>query len=219
MVSKTCVFILVCLGLLVAIQSCLPRVSAKRTDVDAYVVDARSDLRNYVVGLDYLGDYGPEPDRPAPLPEFIVDYANMIRNDIILLDNSVETRTRKRGNIKVKKHSNHAISNVPCNCERSYASDNYQDHYVNLSDALGMALWYPQKVRNLTCDDTKCTKPYWCQKIIYNLTVLKGSNSKEERERAGQLYADLPNELKYKWVPRLVPIVAGCLCTSSYLAD
>ncbi|XP_063532016.1 prothoracicotropic hormone-like [Cydia strobilella] len=110
-VSKVCVFILVCLGVLVAIQSWLPRVSAKQSDLDAYMVDARSDLRNYVVGLDYPGDYGPEPDRdrPAPLPEFIVDYANMIRNDIILLDNSVETRTRKRGNIKVKKHSNVSI--------------------------------------------------------------------------------------------------------------
>ncbi|XP_047986301.1 zinc finger protein 677-like isoform X2 [Leguminivora glycinivorella] len=204
-VSRTCVFILVCLGLLVAIQSWLPRASAKRSDMDAYMVDARTDLHNYVVGIDYPVDY-PEPDRPAPLPEFIVDYANMIRNDIILLDNSVETRTRKRGNIKVKKHTN-------------YESDNYLDHYVNLSDALGMALWYPQKVRNLTCDDSKCTKPYRCQKIIYNLTVLKGSNSKEERERAGQLYADLPNELKYKWVPRVLPIVAGCLCTSSYLAN
>lgn len=43
-----------------------------------------------------------EPTEKAKnLPSFIVDYANMIRNDIILLDNSVETRTRKRGNIKV----------------------------------------------------------------------------------------------------------------------
>lgn len=40
---------------------------------------------------------------PEELSAFIVDYANMIRNDVILLDNSVETRTQKRGNIKVKK--------------------------------------------------------------------------------------------------------------------
>ncbi|XP_063546956.1 prothoracicotropic hormone-like [Cydia strobilella] len=204
MVFKACVFTLGCLGLVVAIQPWLPRV-AKRSNVD---------LLNYVVGLDYPFDYD-----PAPLPEFIVDltdYANMIKNDVILLDNS---RTMKRGNNKVKNKKNHAISNVPCNCERRYASDNYQDHYVNLSDALGMAVWYPQKVRNLTCDDSKCTKPFGCQKIMYNLTILKGSTSLEERERAGQLYADLPNELKYKWVPQQIPIVAGCLCTSGYLTN
>nr|QMS43300.1 prothoracicotropic hormone [Grapholita molesta] len=236
MVSKTCIFILVCLGLLLAIQSWLPRASAKRSDVDEYTVDARTDLHNYVFGLDYPAvdypavdhtalDYPAveypavdrEPDRPAPLPEFIVDYANMIRNDIILLDNSVETRTRKRGNIKVKKHSNHAMSAVPCNCARTYA--NYHDYDVDLSDALGVAGWYPKRVKNLTCDETKCTKPYRCQKIMYNLTVLKRSDSQEEKERAGQLFKDMANELKFKWVPQIVPVVAGCLCTSNYLAD
>lgn len=42
-----------------------------------------------------------DPDTNSEeLPALIVDYANMIRNDIILLDNSVATRTRKRGNLR-----------------------------------------------------------------------------------------------------------------------
>lgn len=44
-----------------------------------------------------------DPDaNPEELPALIVDYANMIRNNVILLDKSVETRTRKRGNVKNK---------------------------------------------------------------------------------------------------------------------
>lgn len=52
-----------------------------------------------------LEPFGPERN-PEELSAFIEDYANMIRNDVILPDKSVETRTRKRGNIKVKKYNN-----------------------------------------------------------------------------------------------------------------
>lgn len=63
----------------------------------------RNDADRRKVGLAYATDpLG--ANEPEELPAMIVDYANMIRNDIILLDNSVETRTRKRGNIKVEKY-------------------------------------------------------------------------------------------------------------------
>ncbi|CAH2075237.1 unnamed protein product, partial [Iphiclides podalirius] len=65
--------------------------------------------------IPYSTDYSDTESNPEELPSMIVDYANMIRNDIILLDNSVETRTRKRGNIKVEKH-NQAILDPPCSC-------------------------------------------------------------------------------------------------------
>lgn len=89
----------------------------RTTDLEDYLIGEQKTRRrqNYVeqMGLenelfDNVNDVGPtydaissDPDRSKNLPSFIVDYANMIRNDIILLDNSVETRTRKRGNIKV----------------------------------------------------------------------------------------------------------------------
>lgn len=56
--------------------------------------------------------YGPDRN-PEDLSAFIVDYANMIRNDVILLDKSVETRTRKRGNIKVEKYNNVSFNITP----------------------------------------------------------------------------------------------------------
>ena len=96
----------------------------KNSNVDEYMLeDQRTRKRkNYVVRLardsEILGNSGnlgtnydtdsiqPDPANPEELSAFIVDYANMIRNDVVLLDKSVETRTRKRGNIKVKKHHN-----------------------------------------------------------------------------------------------------------------
>lgn len=58
---------------------------------------------NRDLGVAYtVESYDPEAN-PEELPPLIVDYANMIRNDFILLDNSVQTRTRKRGSNKVGK--------------------------------------------------------------------------------------------------------------------
>lgn len=97
----------------------LPKTHAVRKipNIDEYMIeDQRTQTRqNYVMqrifndeALSGIDNVGPaheiesfEPNTtPEELPAMIVDYANMIRNDIILLDNSVETRTRKRGNIK-----------------------------------------------------------------------------------------------------------------------
>lgn len=59
----------------------------------------------------YSVDYIDTETNLDELPSLIVDYANMIRNDIILLDN-VETRSRKRGNLKFKRDdvSTHQLS-------------------------------------------------------------------------------------------------------------
>lgn len=99
-------------------------MALKNSNVDEYMLeDQRTRKRkNYVVRLardsEILGNSGnlgtnydtdsfqPDPTNPEELSAFIVDYANMIRNDVILLDKSVETRTRKRGNIQVKKYNN-----------------------------------------------------------------------------------------------------------------
>lgn len=64
----------------------------------------KDDVDNDKIGVTYVTEPFNPNTNPEELPALIVDYANMIRNDIILLDNSVETRTRKRGNIKVEKY-------------------------------------------------------------------------------------------------------------------
>lgn len=124
-ITRPLVFVIVCFGFFILLQSLVPKVMAlKNSNVDEYMLeDQRTRKRkNYVVRLardsEILGNSGnlgtnydtdsfqPDPTNPEELSAFIVDYANMIRNDVILLDKSVETRTRKRGNIQVKKYNN-----------------------------------------------------------------------------------------------------------------
>lgn len=109
-----------CSAALISIQPFVPIIDSKKTsNVDEFMVEnQRTQMRqNYFLQRALNGDmdiaelrtpyesesFDPNINREG-LPEFILDHANMIRNDIILLDNSVETRTRKRGNIKVKKY-------------------------------------------------------------------------------------------------------------------
>lgn len=97
-------------------------MAMKKSNADEYMLeDHRTRKRkNFVVRLtrdDVLGNAGnkgtnydtdsiqPDTSDPEELSAFIVDYGNMMRNDVILLDNSVETRTRKRGNIKVDNYN------------------------------------------------------------------------------------------------------------------
>lgn len=125
-VRHQCMFIELCIIFLLAIQMSIPTMASKKSNFDELMVEnQRTHMRqNYVVqrglnddvpefdniGVAYAtGSLGPHSD-PEELPALIVDYANMIRDDIILLDNSIETRTRKRGNIKMKKF------NVSSNC-------------------------------------------------------------------------------------------------------
>lgn len=116
--SGSLTIVTACSSFLLIIQIITPKVVAMRKipDVDKFMIEnqrTRTHTRqNYVVqrerddemsgGMDNVGPaYVTEPLDPdanpdEELPALIVDYANMIRNDIILLDNSVETRTRKR---------------------------------------------------------------------------------------------------------------------------
>lgn len=64
--------------------------------------DLENDVLNRDLGVAYTVETFESDTNPEELP-LIVDYANMIRNDFILLDNSVQTRTRKRGINKVEK--------------------------------------------------------------------------------------------------------------------
>lgn len=114
----------------ILVQNFTPQVlGVKRTsDVEEYIIGEQKSRKrqNYFEQMgvvnelfENIDDVGPpydtkliEPEiSKKELPAFIVDYANMIRNDIILLDNSIETRTRKRGNIKVEKHNVSRIGN------------------------------------------------------------------------------------------------------------
>ncbi|CAK1553658.1 unnamed protein product [Leptosia nina] len=113
------------------LQCCLPTVALKKTSNEFMVENKRTHMRQNYFVQSALNDENPDdrygiaytaeslnPTSPEELPALIVDYANMIRNDIILLDNSVETRTRKRGNVKVENYNNNGHREVPCNCEQ-----------------------------------------------------------------------------------------------------
>lgn len=121
--SGSLTIVTACSTFLLIIQIFTPKVVAMRKlpDADEFMIEnqrTRTHTRqNYVFqrdrdeemsgGMENTGPaYVTEPLDPDPnpeeLPALIVDYANMIRNDIILLDNSVETRTRKRGNVRSK---------------------------------------------------------------------------------------------------------------------
>ncbi|XP_046960605.1 prothoracicotropic hormone-like [Vanessa cardui] len=121
-----------CAAALITIQLSVPTLAFKKTsNIDEFMVqNQRTRMRqNYVLQRALNNDmddaelgvtYVTEPFDPnantEELPAFIVDYANMIRNDIILLDNSVETRTR-RGNIKREQYGQGDGKDIPCSCE------------------------------------------------------------------------------------------------------
>ncbi|XP_026729576.1 prothoracicotropic hormone-like, partial [Trichoplusia ni] len=220
-ITRPLVFVIVCFGLFILIQSLVPKVMAlKQSNVDEYMLeDQRTRKRkNYVVRLardgeilDNAGslgnDYGtdfikPDPSNPEELSAFIVDYANMIRNDVILLDNSVETRTRKRGNIKVKKF-NQAIPDPPCSCQ-----------YNKTTKDLGEDV-YPRYVETRNCNGSQktCLPPYICKENLYELIVIR------RREWSKQESLELPHELKLKWVAEKRPVSVGCVCTRDYIFE
>ncbi|KAL0892245.1 hypothetical protein ABMA27_015430 [Loxostege sticticalis] len=219
MIKSSLVRLIVCFGLYFLVQTLTPKVLAikRSSDIEEYMIGEQRTRRrqNYVeqMGLENvlfenIDDVGPpydtkisEPEiSKEELPELIVDYANMIRNDIILLDNSVETRTRKRGNIKVEKH-NQAIPEPPCNCL-------YNKERVNLGED-----YFPQYVINRTCSDQMCSDFYKCQSNTYEQTVLKRRTSLQE------LQVELPSDLRHRWVAENKPITIGCVCTKDYVTD
>ncbi|PZC85353.1 hypothetical protein B5X24_HaOG201849 [Helicoverpa armigera] len=208
MITRPLLCVIVCFGFFILIQSLVPKVMAmKHSNVDEYMLeDQRTRKRkNYVVRLardsEILGKPGNvgtnydtdsfqlEPANPDELSAFIVDYANMIRNDVILLDKSVETRTRKRGNIKVEKYNNvskshfyaqyvhtlftifniffvyfqQALPDPPCACK---FSPNRTDLGENT---------YPRYIETRNCSQARqqsCRPPYVCRENYYNVIFL-----------------------------------------------
>ncbi|KAJ8732117.1 hypothetical protein PYW08_014847 [Mythimna loreyi] len=192
-------------------------MAMKNSNVDEYMLeDQRTRKRkNYVVRLardsEILGNSGnigtsydtdsiqPDAANPEELSAFIVDYANMIRNDVVLLDKSVETRTRKRGNIKVGKHHNQAIPDPPCACNPNKTTEDWGENT------------FPRHVDTYTCSKEACPWPYQCTENIYNLTVIK---RKEMPHQFSEF--ELPPELQRKWVGEYRPISVGCVCARDY---
>ncbi|KAJ8732667.1 hypothetical protein PYW07_015266 [Mythimna separata] len=218
MITRPFVFVIVCFGFFILLQSLVPKVMAmKNSNVDEYMLeDQRTRKRkNYVVRLardsEILGNSAnigtsydtdsiqPDATNPEELSAFIVDYANMIRNDVVLLDKSVETRTRKRGNIKVGKHHNQAIQDPACTCNPNKSVEDLGENT------------FPQHVDIYTCSKQACPWPYQCTENIYNLTVIK---RKEMPHQFSEI--ELPPELQRKWVGEYHPISVGCVCARDY---
>nr|AAP41131.1 prothoracicotropic hormone [Helicoverpa armigera]AAV41398.1 prothoracicotropic hormone [Helicoverpa armigera]WGD18941.1 prothoracicotropic hormone [Helicoverpa armigera] len=223
MITRPLLCVIVCFGFFILIQSLVPKVMAmKHSNVDEYMLeDQRTRKRkNYVVRLardsEILGKPGNvgtnydtdsfqlEPANPDELSAFIVDYANMIRNDVILLDKSVETRTRKRGNIKVEKYNNQALPDPPCACK---FSPNRTDLGENT---------YPRYIETRNCSQARqqsCRPPYVCRENYYNITIIR---RKEFQNQA--TLEDIPHDLKFRWVAENYPVSVGCVCTRDYYA-
>ncbi|XP_037978307.2 prothoracicotropic hormone-like isoform X1 [Plutella xylostella] len=225
-----------CLGLLVCLDLALPltRVQAKQNTDEYLVEDQRTHMRkqNYVrqqrgfekgaladgLGVAYtVESYDPESDE---IPTLIFDYANMIRNDIILLDNSVETRTRKRGDTKVKKY-NEAVMDPPCSCEYNVSKCavdlNCVIHLLELKLTLQKRLkdlgegFFPRFVEERNCTTKLCSPNYSCQPSLYELTVLK------EKENYDRSSLNMPKSLAHMYVALKKPVTVACLCTSDFV--
>ncbi|NP_001037349.1 prothoracicotropic hormone preproprotein [Bombyx mori] len=217
MITRPIILVILCYAILMIVQSFVPKAVAlkRKPDVGGFMVEDQRTHKshNYMMKRarnDVLGDkenvrpnpYYTEPFDPDTSPEelsaLIVDYANMIRNDVILLDNSVETRTRKRGNIQVE---NQAIPDPPCTCKYKKEIEDLGENSV------------PRFIETRNCNKTQqptCRPPYICKESLYSITILK------RRETKSQESLEIPNELKYRWVAESHPVSVACLCTRDY---
>ncbi|KAJ0179954.1 hypothetical protein K1T71_004545 [Dendrolimus kikuchii] len=222
MVFRPVVIVAACYGVFIIVQSLIPKAMAlkKTSNLDQYMVeDRRSHKRqNYFLQKarenEFLGNnndigvpYEIEPFSLEPSPEelsaFIVDYANMFRNDVILLDNSVETRTSKKGNIKVKKY-NQAIDDPPCTC-------NYSKSIKDLGESA-----FPRFVETRNCNQIQktCVLPNVCRESLYNLTIIRRRESiKRSRPDSDN---PIPDDLRYRWTREYQPVSVGCICMRDY---
>ncbi|VVC96478.1 unnamed protein product [Leptidea sinapis] len=182
----------------------LPITALKKTsNIDEYTVEnQRTHMRqNYVVqrrsdedqdrdskAVMYPPETFPPNSNPEELPAVIVDYANMIRNDIILLDNSVETRTRKRGNIKVEKYNTYRAAT-----ELLYLGEDF----------------IPSSIETRRCQRDRCSFPFVCHRRLYNITLLKRNYTNEYSSE------ELPPEIARKWVAIQKPITIACFCSKN----
>ncbi|RVE41301.1 hypothetical protein evm_014050 [Chilo suppressalis] len=221
MVTRSILTVIMCCGYFVFLQSMIPKAMAlkKTSDVKEYMVGEQRTRRrqNYVqkmalenelfdnvvddIGQQYVIKAADVDGNKEELPALVVDYANMIRNDIILLDNSVKTRTRKRGDVKVEKH-NQAIPDTPCSCE-------YNKEIIDLGEN-----YYPRYLEVRNCSNQMCRLPFKCQPNTYELTILKRRTSTTE-----QSSVEIPNELKHRWIADKRSVTIGCMCTRDYIID
>ncbi|XP_060800900.1 prothoracicotropic hormone [Amyelois transitella] len=205
-----------CCGVIIGIQTVLASTLRRTSDIDEYMIRDQKTRRrqNYIEEsalekdlFENINDILPlkqfDPDETEEQPSLTVDYANMIRNDIILLDNSVETRTRKRGNIKVEKN-NQALPDFDCNCE---IDNKPQDLGVNA---------FPRFIQNKTCSEQKCHPAYLCQPSIYYFKILKRKERKSQKQEP-QLERQIPEELKHRFVIEEHPVITACICTRDYI--
>ncbi|OWR45416.1 prothoracicotropic hormone-like isoform X2 [Danaus plexippus] len=204
------IYLQISVAAVITVQLLVPIIAFKKTsNVDQFMVEnQRTRMRqNYIMqrALDSDNDdkfdvtYVKAPlvnnNNPEELPALIVDYANMIRNDIILLDNSVETRTRKRGNIKVEKYDQRSARDIPCSCElESREPIILGEDYI------------PRSLESRNCNIRLCPSFYACQQRSYNITVLK------RRRHNDKSVEELPDELKSRWVAVKKPVTIGCVC-------
>ncbi|CAK1604122.1 unnamed protein product [Parnassius mnemosyne] len=209
----------ICASYLLITQTFMPIKALKKpSDINEFTVEDQKTHRrqNYVmaramdegmpgnddIGVAYTTDYFDVESSPEELPSFIVDYANMIKNDIILLDNSVETRTRKRGNIKVEKYKRGPLD-FPCSCEHMYHSK----ETIDLGEE-----YFPRFIETKNCSKRLCPTSYNCQKNLYNITILKKTGYPNEVSPV-----EVPRELKHRWVAIRLPVTTGCICARDHV--
>ncbi|CAB3242867.1 unnamed protein product [Arctia plantaginis] len=158
------------------------------------------------LGTDYDSETFQSDTTPEDLSAFIADHANMIRDDVILLDDSVETRTRKRGNIKMKK-LNQVIPDPPCNCEVHRETEDFG------------ANSYPRYVETRNCSEVQqfCRPPYICKENLYELTIIRRREA--HADYLLEYPNNLPNEWKFKWISEKRNITVGCDCTRNYVIE
>ncbi|XP_050343018.1 prothoracicotropic hormone-like isoform X2 [Nymphalis io] len=159
-----------------------------------------NDMDDAELGITYVTKPFDTNTNTEELPEFIVDYANMIRNDIILLDNSFETRTR-RGNIKKEKYGQGDGNDIPCSCEEKTKKP------IILGDD-----YIPRSIETRICNESLCPPPYGCLKRFHNITVLKRKRNTDEESQD-----ELPDDLMKRWIAVKKVVTVGCMCVRDYI--
>ncbi|XP_041976705.1 prothoracicotropic hormone-like [Aricia agestis] len=214
MIKLPVILLQICAIILINIDLLVPILATRKpSHTDRFLVENHRTRRkeNYV--LERALTSGVDNDSPAlsysepldsngntdELPAFIVDYANMIRNDIILLDNSVETRTRKRGNVMIQRPDKETAFEGRCTCEQEERQLKVLgDNYI------------PKTVEETKCNSSLCVFPYGCKERHHYITVLKARNSLNEESKE-----DLPKYFK-NWVAIKTAVVVGCFCVREH---
>nr|AAA29964.1 prothoracicotropic hormone [Samia cynthia] len=217
MISRSIVILLVCIGALIIIQSLMPKTMAMRNtrNIDEFMIEDQRTRKkhNYVLqrprnnellrkknyDLMYNMEASDLDSNPEEFSNLLLDYDNMKKNNVVLLDNSIETRTRKRGDLRREKH-NQAIQDPPCSC-------GYTQTLLDFGKNA-----FPRHVVTRNCSDQQqsCLFPYVCKETLYDVNILK------RRETSTQISEEVPRELKFRWIGEKWQISVGCMCTRDY---